>query len=208
MANHSNKKPYLVGIAGGSASGKTSFIKKLVKRLPINSLSLISQDNYYLPKEQQLVDENGQINFDLPTAINRRKLFSDLMALMDGKPILQKEYTFNTDREPEMIEVHSAPVIVVEGLFVFYYEEIRKMLDLQVYLDVREDVKLKRRILRDSVERGYPEHAVRYQWDNHVMPSYKKFLKPFRDDSDVIITNNTTFDKGLEVIISHLLSKV
>ena len=78
------------------------------------------------------------------------------------------------------------------------------MLDLRVFLDVREDIKLSRRIKRDAKERGYPEDVVRYQWDNHVMPSYKAYLRPFRDDANIIITNNFTYDKGLRVFADHL----
>ena len=93
---------------------------------------------------------------------------------------------------------------MVEGLFVFHYPEIRHLLDLRLYLDVREDIKLQRRIKRDRDERGYPEAVVRYQWEHHVLPSFKKFLKPYRDDSHIIITNNITFDKGLAVLTNHL----
>ena len=96
----------------------------------------------------------------------------------------------------------------MEGLFIFHFEEIRELLDLRVFLDVREDIKLQRRIKRDAVERGYEEKTVRYQWDNHVMPSYKAYLRPYRDDANVIITNNFTYDKGLMVLVDHLKIKL
>ena len=105
---------------------------------------------------------------------------------------------------PKSIVVKPAKILVVEGLFVFHYPEIRHLIDLRVYLDVREEIKLKRRIKRDRDERGYPEAVVRYQWEHHVVPSYKKFLKPYRDDSHIIVTNNITFDKGLAVLTDHL----
>jgi len=91
----------------------------------------------------------------------------------------------------------------MEGLFVFYYAEICDLLDLKVYIDVREEVKLKRRILRDALERGYNEDTVRYQWQNHVMPSYNKFLRPYRDTADIIITNNTHYRPGMQVLVNH-----
>jgi uridine kinase len=96
----------------------------------------------------------------------------------------------------------------MEGLFIFHFEEIRKSLDLRVFIDVREHKMLERRIKRDFDERGYSEDAVRYQWDNHVIPSYKKYLEPYRDDSHVIVTNNSHYTKGLDVITNHLRSKL
>jgi uridine kinase len=196
---------HIIGVAGGSASGKTSFLRDLIKLLPEGSLSIISQDNYYFPKEMQYVDENGEINFDLPTSIDREQFHQDLVNLSKGQSITKKEYTFNNkSKEPELITIHPAPIIILEGLFIFYFKEIREMLDLRVFLDVREDIKLSRRIKRDAKERGYSEEVVRYQWDNHVIPSYKAYLRPFRDDANIIITNNFTYDKGLRVFADHL----
>lgn len=198
--------PYhIIGVAGGSASGKTSFLRDLESQLPKGSISVVSQDNYYFPKEMQHVDENGEINFDLPTSIDRKQFYQDLLDLSSGKSITKTEYTFNNKAvEPKKIVIKPAPIIILEGLFIFYFKEIREMLDLRVFLDVREDIKLSRRIKRDATERGYPEETVRYQWDNHVMPSYKAYLRPFRDDANIIITNNYTFDKGLKVFADHL----
>jgi len=199
------RKPYIVGIAGGSASGKTSFLSDLCANLPEGTISIISQDNYYLPKEKQLCDERGEINFDLPSSIHREEFARDLKQLIKGETISRKEYGFNNpEHEVEIVETHPSPIIVMEGLFVFYYEEIRELLDLKVYLDVRDEVKLQRRILRDALERGYSEETVRYQWQNHVMPSYNKFLRPYRDRADIIITNNTHYKTGLAVLNNHL----
>jgi uridine kinase len=199
------RRHYVVGIAGGSASGKTSFLTRLKDNLPDGSVCIISQDNYYRPKAEQQVDENGEVNYDLPTSINKEAFLQDVQRLLEGRSVKFHEYTFNnSERAPQLITLQSAPIVVVEGLFVFHYPEIRHLLDLRVYLDVREDIKLQRRIKRDHDERGYPESVVRYQWEHHVMPSFKKFLKPYRDDSHLIITNNITFDKGLGVLTDHL----
>lgn len=198
-------KHYVVGIAGGSASGKTSFLRQLEKSLPDGSVSIISQDNYYKPRAEQQKDENGEVNFDLPTSIDKDAFFKDVKRLLDGHSISFREYTFNNAaQEPKTIIINPAPILVVEGLFVFHYTEIRQLLDLRIYLDVREELKLARRIKRDRDERGYPEAVVRYQWEHHVVPSFKKFLKPYRDDSHIIITNNITYDKGLAVLTDHL----
>jgi uridine kinase len=204
-----SRQPYLVGISGGSASGKTSFLKKLRASLPDGATCVVSQDNYYLPKEKQLKDENGQINFDLPTSIHRDAFYADMMRLMKGESIQLQEYTFNNAAHTAtLIHLAPAPIVIMEGLFIFHYEEIRNQLDLRVYIEAREDVKLTRRLKRDKDERGYPEDIVMYQWQNHVMPSYRQYLQPYRDQSDIIVTNNDTFDKGLEVLVNHLKCKL
>jgi len=204
-----SKQHYVVGIAGGSASGKTSFLNRLKEILPDGSICIISQDNYYKPRSEQQKDENGEVNFDLPTSIDKHTFLTDIKKLLNGKPISFDEYTFNnSEQNSNRITLNSAPIVVVEGLFVFHYPEIRELLDLRIYLDVREDLKLARRIKRDRDERGYPESVVRYQWEHHVLPSFKKFLKPYRDDSHIIITNNITFDKGLVVLTDHLLYRL
>ena len=202
-------KPYLVGIAGGSASGKSSFIEDLRNALPNNSVTVVSQDNYYFPKEKQQKDENGWINFDLPTAIDRDLFLQDLEKLCSGESIETTEYTFNNnDKDQNIIQISPRPIIIMEGLFVFHYEEIREKLDLRIYIDVQEQIKLHRRLKRDKEERGYPEDEVRYQWEHHVIPSYKKYLRPYRDDAHIIVTNNSHFTKGLEVVANHLKTKL
>tara|TARA_B100000780_G_C21099955_1_gene443842 strand:+ start:274 stop:963 length:690 start_codon:yes stop_codon:yes gene_type:complete len=204
-----NFKPYIVGIAGGSASGKTSFLRDLKTNMPKGSLCIISQDNYYKPIEEQEIDENGEVNFDLPESINRVQFYRDLINIRKGDAITIKEYTFNKkDKVPGFLKVNPAPIIVMEGLFIFHYEEIRKSLDLRVFIDARENVKLERRIKRDAEERGYDEADVRYRWENHVTPSFQKFLKPYRDDCHVIITNNSHYKKGLAVLLNHLKSEL
>ena len=141
-----NWEPYIIGIAGGSASGKTSFLKDLKDKMPKGSVCIISQDNYYKPIEEQQTDENGEVNFDLPESIDRNHFYDDLKKLRQGDTIKIKEYTFNNkDKEPGHLLVKPAPVIVMEGLFIFHYEEIKKALDLRIYIDAHESVKLERR---------------------------------------------------------------
>jgi uridine kinase len=203
------KKPYLVGISGGSGSGKTSFLNSLKAAMPSETIAVVSQDNYYYPRHLQPVDKEGRINFDLPTSINRADFIKDMEQLASGKPLQRLEYTFNNpNKAPDLITVEPAPIIVMEGLFIFHYEEIRKRLDLKIYIDVKEEIKLTRRINRDALERGYPEESVRYQWHNHVMPSYKKFLYPYKSLMDLIVPNNENYKTGLEVLVNHLKTKL
>jgi uridine kinase len=204
-----NRKPYLVGIVGGSASGKTSFLRDLFARLPAGRCSIVSQDNYYRPIAEQQRDPSGEPNFDLPTSIHRDRFFEDLCALVRGETITQIEYTFNqVDRQGSLITVAPAEVILLEGLFLFHYEEIRALLDLRVFVEASEAVCKSRRLQRDAAERGYPPAYVEYQWNHHVLPAYQQYVLPHREQAHIIVTNHSSYDKGLEVVSHHVLAKI
>ena len=201
--------PYLVGITGGSASGKTTFLRRLLAAFPEHDICLISQDNYYHPREQQQRDAQGVENFDLPASIDSLAYAADVRCLRQGQVVRRQEYTFNNPNiVPKELVFRPAPIVVVEGIFVFYFEEIAKLLDLKVYIDAQEHVKLHRRIVRDRDERGYGLEDVLYRYTNHVAPTYEKYIQPFKDDADIIIPNNRHFENGLEVLIGFLKGKV
>ncbi len=200
-----NKRPYLIGIAGGSASGKSSVLNELKAIFSPQELSFISQDNYYLDRELQAIDAQGEINFDLPSAIEEKTLVEDVQRLMAGKMVTRREYTFNNpDAKPKIIYIKSAPIIVVEGLFVFHFKELSKMFDLRVYIEARDEIKLERRLKRDAIERGYAEDDVRYRWKNHVAPCYKNYLLPYKDEAHIVLVNNHSYQKGLEILSDHI----
>ena len=200
---------YLVGIAGGSASGKSRILRELLAHFNTGDVSFVTQDNYYLDRLKQAVDENGEVNFDLPTAIDREALVKDIDSLLKGETISRKEYTFNNPKViPDYITVQPARILIVEGLFVFYFSELAQSLDLRVYIDARDDVKLLRRLKRDADERGYSESDVRYRWEKHVKPCYNTYLRPYRDHCDIILANNVNYVKGLAVLVNHLKTLV
>ncbi|GAA4376508.1 uridine kinase [Hymenobacter koreensis] len=203
------QKPFIVGITGGSASGKTTFLRRLLAAFPEDEICLISQDNYYHPRETQQVDDQGVTNFDLPSSIDSAAYAADVMEISKGREVRRPEYTFNNPgATPKELVFKPAPIVVVEGIFVFYFEEVAKLLDLKVYIDAREHVKVLRRIVRDRDERGYDLEDVLYRYTHHVAPTYEKYIKPFKQDADLIIPNNRHFDKGLDVLVSFLKTKV
>jgi uridine kinase len=195
----------LVGISGGSGSGKTTFLRQLKERIPANDLALVSQDNYYKPQAEQHRDENGWVNYDLPTGINREKFVQDMNLLLRGEAIEFLEYNFNNPAwEPEKVRIEPAKVIVMEGLFVFHFQEIFERLNHKVFISAPEELRLQRRIDRDLGERGYPEHEVRYQWDNHVRPAEKKFLEPYISACDLIIDSTKSFETEIHSLAQTL----
>lgn len=198
-------KPLVIGITGGSGSGKTSFIRQIRDHFSVEELCVISQDDYYLPREEQQVDDSGVINFDLPKAIDKKAFVRDVKKLMEGQTVTRQEYTFNNAQAiARELVLLPAPVILVEGLFVFHYQKMRKLLDLKVYLHAKENLKVIRRIKRDRVERNYPLEDVLYRYENHVLPTFERYIKPYMEDADIIINNNRQFNMGLSVIIGYL----
>ncbi|MEM9981265.1 MAG: uridine kinase [Bacteroidota bacterium] len=202
-------KPYIVGITGGSASGKTSFLKKLLASFQESEVCLVSQDNYYKPRHQQPIDENGIENFDTPASIDFQKYATDLNRLKQGETVLLPEYTYNNPRTvAKTLAFKPAPIIVVEGIFVFYYTEIAQQLDLKIFIDAKEHIKLKRRIIRDKEERGYDLEDVLYRYERHVAPTYEKYIEPFKHNADLIVPNNVGFEKSLDIIVHYLRNKI
>ncbi|WP_234735116.1 uridine kinase [Tellurirhabdus bombi] len=202
-------KPFIVGITGGSASGKTSFLKGLLDAFSEDEVCLISQDNYYRPLSEIPLDPNGIENFDLPETIDHHRYAQHIEQLRAGHFVEQLEYTFNNPAAtPQIITLKPAPIIVVEGIFVFHFKEIADQLDLKVFVAAKNKIKLDRRIRRDTEERGYDLELIKYQWENHVRPSYQKYIKPYKAEADVVIPNNQHYQKGLDVVIGYLKSKL
>ena len=196
-------KPTIVGITGGSGSGKTLFMNSLMAQL--NKVSLLSMDNYYVDITKQKKDEKGVEDFDRLESIDHQQYIRDLKKLISGKSISYKEYAFNkSNSEPEIITVESQPVILVEGIFVLYVEEIRKFLDLKLYIEAPHYLMMKRRIIRDANERGYDLNDVLYRYQYHVTPSYKKYIEPSKKWANLIIPNHDNFDAALKVISTFL----
>ncbi len=185
-------KPFVIGIAGGSGSGKTFFLNCFLTHVDKSHICLVSQDDYYKPKSEQPVDENGCINFDLPQCIDDKMLLENLKALIAGKTIQKKEYTFNVNEDKaRTLTICTAPIILVEGLFIFHFKEIADLFDMRIFIDADEEITLNRRLKRDIAERGYTHDMIQYQWENHVLPAYKAYLLPYKHTADKLIKNNT-----------------
>jgi len=202
-------KPIAIGITGGSGSGKTYFLQGLSTAFKPEEICLISQDNYYKPRDQQPIDENGVKNFDLPISIDRDAFKNDLLKLKSGQPVSKTEYVFNNPlAEKKQLEFKPAPILVVEGLFVQYFEEISAELDLRIFIEAKDHVKLGRRIKRDQVERGYDIDDVLYRYQYHVMPVYEQLIEPLKHNADLVIPNNSKFDRALSVLVGYLKSRL
>jgi len=186
-------KPFIIGIAGGSGSGKTFFLKCFLEHFNTEEVCLVSQDDYYFPVPPDMTtEENKHYNFDLPSTIDHQHFEDDINSLLNWKAIVKKEYTFNNPNAiPKMLEIKPAPIIIVEGLFILHFRKIADSLDLKIFIEADDDIALQRRLKRDLMERGYSHDDVMYKWVNHVVPAYKEYLLPYKNECDQIITNNT-----------------
>lgn len=203
---------YFIGITGGSASGKTYLLNRIQEVFTPKQVSLISQDNYYRDYEDQIKEADGSVNFDHPQSVDLLALAHDIEQLKQGKTISRKEYTFNNHHKiPATIVVEPSPVIIVEGLFIYYQPEVAQQIDFKIFIESHEYVRLTRRIIRDQKERGRTLEDVLEEYNKYVAPMYKRYVEPFRDDADIIIPNHKSMTKSVDLIIlyiKHLLGKV
>lgn len=194
----------VIGICGGSGSGKTTLLNRLAEHYQSYEPSVFSMDNYYKPIEQQTTDKDGIVNFDLPTALDKETLEEDLKKLIAGEPIEVFEYQFNASHKNVLITIEPSELIIVEGLFVFEYENVLSMLDFGIFVDVDPSIQLDRRIYRDQESRGYSRSEILYQWDNHVVPCYEKYLAPHETKADFIYHNDSRAENDFQRLLKVL----
>lgn len=188
----SNSKPYVIGVAGGSGSGKTFFLNCFLNHFSEEEVCLVSQDDYYIKVGEMSGEQNRLHNFDLPTCIEVNQFQNDVDQLLAFKTVYKQEYTFNNPTAiPKMLEIKPAPILIIEGLFIYHYKNIDKLFDYRIFMDAATEIALERRLNRDLLERGYSEEDVLYKWDNHVMPAYNDYLFPHRLRCNKIINNST-----------------
>jgi uridine kinase len=195
----------IIGICGGSGSGKTTLLNKISAEYAHLQPSVFSMDNYYLPIEEQHIDPNGKVNFDLPTALDEKKLVDDLYRLIQGEPIEVKEYHFNEPPDQKShIVIQPSQLVIVEGLFLFHYEQVKAVIDYSVFIVVEEDTQLERRLIRDEQTRGYSREEIIYQWENHVKPCYENYLLPYEGLADFRYRNDEHADKDFVKLVEEI----
>lgn len=201
-------KPFIIGIAGGSGSGKTFFLKCFLEHFTDDEVCLVSQDDYYIPVAHNMTkEENKLYNFDLPATIDHAHFEEDIANLINGETILKKEYTFNNpDAVPRTLEIKPAPIMIVEGLFILHFKKISEVLDLKIFIEADYDIALQRRLKRDLIERGYSHDDVIYKWLNHVVPAYEEFLLPYKNECDQVIENNSHEAEDI-ICVTEAISK-
>lgn len=181
------KAPVIIGVCGGSGSGKTTLCRELA-RFCLGDITLIRQDSYYKNKGQLSKLSQHQVNFDCPDAIDNDLLLKHLKALKQSASIEVPEYDFTThSRTGKFNVIHSAGIILVEGVLLFAVPQINKLCDFKVFIEVEPDICFIRRMLRDTVSRERSVNSVVKQYLDTVKPMYNKYVLPYRDQADLII---------------------
>ena len=194
----------ILALIGGSGSGKSTVLDGLRNHFGERA-AVLSLDNYYRPKSELPVDENGETNFDMPVVIDDETMVSDIDVLRAGKSIHLSTYTYNRDvMKSETVTIDPAEWLIVEGLFAMASPAIEERVDLVGYIDASPETRLARRIARDGSERGYTEDEVRYQWKNHVRPADLQFIEPWKTKADVVVDNEKDWKSGLNELIDKM----
>ena len=198
----------LFGICGSSGSGKSYIVKYILENLGSNSVSVIFQDNYYKKREDQTKDQNGNYNFDLPSSFHLDEFINDLKRVKNGEKVEREEYTFNNPEvSPKLITVLPKKLILVEWLFLYNNKEIVSLLDKTIFIDCSIDKMIQRRIRRDHKIRGYDKSDVIYKYKNHVLPSFKNFILPYKETVDKIIDNDSDNPMGPETTLNYIIKE-
>ena len=176
----------IIGISGGSGSGKTRFSNSLAEALSPENCLLISQDDYYVDNSHIPLEERKHLNFDHPSRIDFELLIDHLKNLKKGSPVMTPIYSFITcERSSESIEIHSKPIIILEGIFILHNQALRDLMDVKVFLEASSDERLSRISIRDQTERGRTHEEVCDRFYNVVEPMHRKFIDPLRIYADI-----------------------
>jgi uridine kinase len=178
----------LVGICGGTGSGKTTLAKKIIAQFGEQRVSLIDTDSYYLDRSNVPLEKRHHFNFDHPDALEIPLLAAHLQSLKSGHPIEKQVYDFTTHtRKQETIKVEARDIIVVDGILVFAIDKVCNLFDLKIFIDEEPDIRLLRRLLRDVNERGRTIEAVAQQYLETVRPMHIKYVEPSKAKADIVL---------------------
>ena len=195
-------KPILIVIAGGSASGKTTVVNKIINELNSKNVTVIKHDDYYKDLSHLPIEERAKVNFAHPHSLDSNLFVSQLKALLDGKSIEKPTYDFVCHNRSKVTEtINPTKVIVTEGILVLEDERVRDLADIKIFVESDDDIRFIRRLVRDTKERGRSIDSVINQYLNTVKPMYYAFVKPTKRYADIIIPNDNTHDVAVNCIV-------
>lgn len=180
-------KPYIIGIAGGSGSGKSTFAERIKEAFP-TQVSLISCDNYYLPHDELTLEKRAHLNYDAPEALEFDLMVRHLEELKNGQTALCPVYDFTRHtRSDRVTEIEPRPIILIDGILIFHDEALRECMDLKIYVETDADERILRRARRDMHERGRDLDSVIHQYLSTVKPMHNTYVKPTKVFADIIL---------------------
>ena len=200
---------FIIGIAGGTGSGKTTVVRKVIESLPKDEVAIIPQDSYYRDNSHLPLEERQEINFDHPKSLEFPLLINHIEKLKKGEPIKQPIYSYLTcARSEETIQVDSKKVIIVEGILILQNSQLRNLMDIKVFVDADNDDRLMRVIQRDLVERGRSVNKVLERYEKTVKPMHLQFIEPTKRYADVIIPQGGNNKVGIDLLSTIIEKKL
>tara|TARA_B110000305_G_scaffold1732_1_gene1724 strand:+ start:101 stop:706 length:606 start_codon:yes stop_codon:yes gene_type:complete len=191
----------IIGIAGGTGSGKTTVVNQIIKQLPTDEVCVISQDSYYNATDNMPYEERAKINFDHPRAIDFNLIIDHLKALKAGNTVDQPVYSFVThNRTKDTIKTHPRKVVIVEGILILNNKELRDLFDIKIFVHAETDERLIRRLKRDITERGRDMNEVLSRYQTTLKPMHQEFIEPTKNFADLIIPNDRYNNVAIDIV--------
>lgn len=199
----------IIGIAGGTGSGKTTVVNKIINSLPAGEVALLPQDSYYKDSSHIPMEERSKINFDEPAAIEWSLLVDHIKQLKAGKAIQMPTYSYLTcTRQPETVRVEPREVVIVEGILVLTDPVLRSMLDVKVFVDAEADERLIRVIARDCVERGRTPQMVLDRYRDILKPMHEMYIEPSKKTADLIVPQGGSNVVAIQLLTDYIESRL
>lgn len=201
----SNIKPVIILVAGGSASGKTTVVEKIIKKTNHKDVIIIKHDDYYKDQAELSLEQRSKVNYDHPDSLDNELLYTHLNDLLNNRSIFMPQYDFiNSTRSNKTIKTEPKPVIIVEGILVLTDPRIRDLADIKIFVESDDDIRFIRRLKRDLIERGRSLDSIINQYLTTVKPMHYAFVKPTKRDADIIIPNDKKHDVAVDVIVGKI----
>ncbi|WP_066072341.1 uridine kinase [Alkalithermobacter thermoalcaliphilus] len=201
-------RPLIIGITGGSGSGKSTVVQSILENVPKESIAMIEQDAYYKDQSHLPMNERLNTNYDHPLAFDNDLLISHLKDLIEGKSIEKPVYDFenHTRKKNETVKIDPKDIIVVEGIMILEDERLRNMLDIKIFVDTDSDLRILRRIQRDIRERGRTVDSVIEQYLSTVRPAHMQFIEPYKKYADIIMPEGGYNTVAIDIVVAKIRS--
>jgi uridine kinase len=202
-------RPLVVGIAGGTASGKTTVARRIYEALPTSRVAFLDQDSYYRDLGHLSLDERRAVNFDHPEAFDTALLVGHLRSLKAGHPVEKPTYDFvESTRASATVTVPPAELILIEGILVLHMEAVRSELDVRIFVETEDDVRIIRRLTRDIKERGRDFDHVVSQYFRHVRPMHLAFVEPSKHHADIVVPRGGSNETAIDMLVGALRARL
>lgn len=201
------RKPVIIAVAGGSASGKTTVVEKIVSSFECENVTVIKHDDYYKDQTDMSMEDRFKVNYDHPFSLDNDLMFKQIVELIKGNTIVKPTYDFEAHNRSSKTElIAPTQIIILEGILIMEDERIRDLCDIKLFVEADDDLRFIRRLTRDMAERGRSMESVIKQYLNTVKPMHFAFVKPTKRYADVIIPNDKEHDVAVDLIITKIKS--